>query len=69
MNFGAYKTSVEVIKEDAFGGAYFRNIYSDIAGKWYRKSWKEFDQFVLFVMLIRSFVVQMLLLFVFQILL
>ena len=34
MNFGAYKTSVEVIKEGAFGGAYFRNIYSGIAGKW-----------------------------------
>ena len=36
--------SVEVIKEGAFGGTYFRNIYSGINGKWYRKSWKKFDQ-------------------------
>ena len=28
----------------AFGGTYFRDIYSDINGKWYKKSWKEFDQ-------------------------
>ena len=44
MNFGANKTLVEVIKEGAFGGTYFREIYSGINGKWYRKSWKEFDQ-------------------------
>ena len=44
MKFGANKTPVEVIKEGAFGGTYFRDIYSGINGKWYRKSWKEFDQ-------------------------
>ena len=35
---------VEVIKEGAFGGTYFRDIYSGIDGKWYRMSWKEFDE-------------------------
>ena len=42
MDFGANKTPVEVIKE--FGGTYFRDIYSGVSGKWYKKSWKEFDQ-------------------------
>ena len=27
-DFGASKTTVEIIKEGAFGGAYFRDIYS-----------------------------------------
>ena len=44
MDFGANKTPVEVIKEGAFGGTYFRDIYSGVTGKWYKKSWKEFDQ-------------------------
>ena len=35
MKFGATKRPVEVIKEGAFGGTYFRDIYSDINGKWY----------------------------------
>ena len=43
-DFGANKTPFEVIKESAFGGTYFGGIYSGINGKWYRKSWKEFDQ-------------------------
>ena len=30
MDFGASKTSVEIIKKGAFGGTYFRDIYSDI---------------------------------------
>ena len=30
------------IKEGAFGGTYFRDIYSDINEKWYKNSWKEF---------------------------
>ena len=42
MDFGANKTPVEVIKEVAFGGTYYRDIYSGVHGKWYRKSWKEF---------------------------
>ena len=44
MDFGANKTPVEKIKEGAFGGTYFRDIYSSINGKCYRKSWKEFDK-------------------------
>ena len=43
MNFGTNKTHVEVIKEGAFGGTYFRDIYSGINSKWYSKSWKIFD--------------------------
>ena len=44
MNFGANKTPAEVIKEGAFGGRYFRDIYSGVNGKWYRNSWKEFGE-------------------------
>ena len=41
-----------MIRAGAFGGTYFRNweileileIYSDVTWKWYKKSWKEFDQ-------------------------
>ena len=44
MDFGASKTPVEIIKEGAFGGTYFRDIYSGFNGKWYKWSWKEFDQ-------------------------
>ena len=29
---------VEMIKEGAFGGTYFRDIYSGVKSKWYRKS-------------------------------
>ena len=43
MGFGTNKTPVEIIKKEAFGGTYFRDVYSGINGKWYRKSWKEFD--------------------------
>ena len=41
MNFGTNKTPVEVIKEGAFGGTCFRDIYSNINGKWYKNTWKE----------------------------
>ena len=43
MKFAPNKTPVEIIKEGAFGGTYFRDIYSSVNGKWYRNSWKEFD--------------------------
>ena len=43
MNFTPNKTPVEIISEGAFGGTYFRDIYSGVNGKWYRNSWKEFD--------------------------
>ena len=38
MKFSPNKTPVEIIKESAFGGTYFRNIYSGIN----ENSWKEF---------------------------
>ena len=44
MNFSPNKKLIEVIKEAAFGGTYFRDIYSSATGKWYKKSWKEFNQ-------------------------
>ena len=40
MDFGANKAPAKVIKAGAFGGTYFRNIYSSVNEKWYRKSWK-----------------------------
>ena len=43
MDFGTNKTSVEIIKEGAFGGTYFRDIYSSVDNKWYKNSWKECD--------------------------
>ena len=44
MDFGGNKMPVEVIREGGFGGTYFRDISSDVNGKWYKKSWKEFNQ-------------------------
>ena len=44
MNFGANETPIDVIKEGAFGGTYFTDIYSGVNGKWYKNPWKEFDQ-------------------------
>ena len=44
MDFSPNKTPIEIIKEGAFGGTYFRDIYSGINEKWYKNSWKEFDQ-------------------------
>ena len=44
MDFSANKRPVKVIREGAFGQTYFRNIYSVVNGKWYRKSWNEFDE-------------------------
>ena len=38
MGFGANKTPVEIIKERAFGGTCFKDIYSGVNSKWYRKS-------------------------------
>ena len=44
MEFRANKTPVEVMKEVPFRGTYFRDICSSVTGKWYKESWKEFDQ-------------------------
>ena len=44
MNFNPNKTPIGIIKECAFGGTYFREIYSSINDKWYKNSWKKFIQ-------------------------
>ena len=44
MNFSPNKTLIEVIREDAFGGTYFRDICFGINEKWYTNSWQEFVQ-------------------------
>ena len=44
MDFGISVSPVEVIKKGAFGGTYFRNIYSGVNGKWYKDSWKEYKE-------------------------
>ena len=44
MDFRPNKTPTEVIREGAFVGTYFRDIYSNVSKKWYKNSWKEFDQ-------------------------
>ena len=44
MYFGTKKLPVEVIKEGAFGGTYFRDIYSGITETWYKNSRKELDE-------------------------
>ena len=44
MEFRANKASVEVMKEGPFRGTYFGDICSSVTGKWYKKSWKEFDR-------------------------
>ena len=44
MDCCANKTPIEVIREGAFGGTYFRDIWSNVNKKWYKKSWKEFDK-------------------------
>ena len=43
MSFNPNKTPIEIIKKGAFGGTYFRDIYSSINNKWYRDRWKEFN--------------------------
>ena len=44
MDFKRNIAPIEVIKKGAFGGTYFRDIYSSITAKWYKNSWKEFDK-------------------------
>ena len=44
VDFGSNITPVKVIKKGAFGGTYFRDIYSSVNNKWYKSSWKEFDE-------------------------
>ena len=42
MKISPNKTPIEIIKEGAFGGTYFRDIYSNINKNCYKNSWKEF---------------------------
>ena len=44
MVLGSNKIPVGMIKEGAFGGTYFRDIYSGINDKLHKNSWKEFDE-------------------------
>ena len=38
------KPPVETIWESAFGSTYFRDIYSRVNKRWYKNSWRKFDQ-------------------------
>ena len=40
MDLGANKRPVEVIKEGTLGDTYFRDIYSNVTGKWYKNHGK-----------------------------
>ena len=62
MEFCTNQTPVEVIKEGAFEGTYFRNIYSSVNGKWYRKTWKEFDDLKTLIKIIIAQIIMMLML-------
>ena len=44
MDIRPNATPIEVIKQGAFGGTYFRDIYSSATDKGYKNSWKEFDE-------------------------
>ena len=44
IEFNPNKSPIEIIKECAFGGTYFKDIYSSVNGQWYKKPWKELDQ-------------------------
>ena len=47
MYYNGFKPNanhVEIIKKGAFGGTYFRDIYSKVNDKFYKNSWKEFKE-------------------------
>ena len=44
MEFNPSITPVDVIKKGALGGTCFRDIYSRVNDKWYKNSWKEFEE-------------------------
>ena len=43
MHFGSSVSPAEIIKKGAFNDTYFRNIYSGVNDKFYKNSWKEFE--------------------------
>ena len=44
MEFGPNISPDKVIKKGAFGGTYFRDIYSGVNDRFYKNSWKEFKE-------------------------
>ena len=44
MEFRVNISPIDVIKKGAFGGTYFRDIYSNVNNKFYKNSWKEFEE-------------------------
>ena len=44
MDFNSNVSPVEVINKGAFGGTYFRDIYSGVNNKFYKNSWKELGE-------------------------
>ena len=44
MNFRPNINPAEVIKNGAFGGTYFKYIYSGVNDKFYKDSWKELKE-------------------------
>ena len=43
-DFNLNTSPLDVIKKGAFGGTYFRNIYSNVNNKFYKNTWKEFKE-------------------------
>ena len=56
MDIGANKTPIKVTKKGEFGCTYLKIVYSSVNKKWFKKSWKEFDQ--LKKKLIKSIIIQ-----------
>ena len=44
MDFRPNISPAEVIKKGAFGSCCFRDIYSGVNDKFYKNSWKEFEE-------------------------
>ena len=44
MEFHQNIAPIDVIKKAAFGRTYFRDIYSEVNNKFYKNSWKEFEE-------------------------
>ena len=44
MKFHPNINPVDLIKKGAFGGTYFRDIYSRVNNKFYKNSWKQFKE-------------------------
>ena len=44
MRFKPNISPIDVIEKRKFGGTYFKDIYSNVNDKWYKNSWKEFEE-------------------------